>query len=275
VLCFPTGFFQRNFFVSDSKPELEPVKEPEKQVKPTPKSKPELVKEPEKEEPKPKLEPVKEPEKQEEIDVEDAQNDDSSEFIPTATKSAPANDTPNKAELADVKKTPAAGSKDDKAMVSKADSSEVGSQSALVENSNISKEGYSPGKYVTTDGVAITKSGDKTSKKVGNLDTEQTVQITEICNIPGQDRIRGKMNRGWITLKDTSSNRTWVRKITESKLPSNQSEARRTSTTDYFNVVKKTAVSTASDAGGARKPPKSEAAKAVRKSFKGFELPSF
>jgi len=207
--------------------------------------------------------------------VEDAQNDDSSEFIPTATKSAPANDTPNKAELADVKKTPAAGSKDDKAMVSKADSSEVGSQSALVENSNISKEGYSPGKYVTTDGVAITKSGDKTSKKVGNLDTEQTVQITEICNIPGQDRIRGKMNRGWITLKDTSSNRTWVRKITESKLPSNQSEARRTSTTDYFNVVKKTAVSTASDAGGARKPPKSEAAKAVRKSFKGFELPSF
>jgi len=80
-------------------------------------------------------------------------------------------------------------------------------------------QGYSPGTYITTDGIAITQSGDKTSKRVGVIGKGQTVQITEICNIPGQERIRGKYNRGWITMKDTSTNRTWVRKITGAKPP--------------------------------------------------------
>jgi len=75
--------------------------------------------------------------------------------------------------------------------------------------------GYVPGKYITTDGVSITKSGTTRSEKVGDIGRDQTLQITMICNIPGENRIRGRIYRGWVTLKDTKSLRTWVQKIPE------------------------------------------------------------
>jgi len=69
---------------------------------------------------------------------------------------------------------------------------------------------YYPGMYTLTDGCVVTQTGDKNSARIGGVDKGQVHQVMEICNIPGQYRIRGRIANGWITLKDTSSNKTWV-----------------------------------------------------------------
>jgi len=83
---------------------------------------------------------------------------------------------------------------------------------------------YFPGMYTLTDSCVVTQSGDKNSERVGSVDKGQVHQVMEISNIPGQYRIRGRIASGWITLKDTSSNKTWVQGTGTAAPSQNQKE---------------------------------------------------